>query len=109
MGWNWLDAVMGMVGAVVITKWAIGLLHQTSPILLDSSIDKEYKQAIMARLAPYADIIDMHIWKVSADHYAASLILFSEKSKTTDDYRQILSNFDRIHHLTIELHNVKPV
>ncbi|WP_413282562.1 CDF family Co(II)/Ni(II) efflux transporter DmeF [Vibrio sp. MA40-2] len=107
VGWNWLDAVMGMVGAIVITKWAIGLLQQTSPILLDNSIDKEYQQAIIATLAPYADIIDLHIWKVSADHYAASLILCSQKSKTIDDYRQMLSNFDRINHLTVELHNVK--
>ena len=34
-GWNWLDAVMGMVGALVIAKWTMNLMKQTSPILLE--------------------------------------------------------------------------
>lgn len=29
-GWNWLDAIMGMVGALVIGKWTFNLLKQTS-------------------------------------------------------------------------------
>ncbi len=31
-GWLWLDSVMGIVGAAVITKWAHGLLKETSGI-----------------------------------------------------------------------------
>ncbi|WED29920.1 CDF family Co(II)/Ni(II) efflux transporter DmeF [Vibrio sp. DW001] len=108
VGWNWLDAVMGMVGAIVITKWAIGLLKQTSPILLDIAIDKKYRDSVIAAIQPHADIIDLHIWKVSADHHAASLILSSRSNKNIDDYRQLLSKFDKIHHLTIELHSAKP-
>ena len=108
VGWNWLDAVMGMVGAIVITKWAIGLLKQTSPILLDTAIDKKYRDSVIAVIQPHADIIDLHIWKVSADHHAASLILRSKSNKNIDDYRQLLSKFDKIHHLTVELHSAKP-
>ncbi|GAL22484.1 putative transporter [Vibrio maritimus] len=29
-GWNWLDAFMGIVGALVIGKWTLNLLKQTS-------------------------------------------------------------------------------
>jgi len=107
VGWNWLDAIMGVIGAIVITKWAMGLLHQTSPILLDAAINKEYKNAIIAAIKPYADVIDLHIWKISADHYAASLILSSDGKETTDYYRQLLNKFDKIHHLTVELHTDK--
>lgn len=108
VGWNWLDAVMGMVGAIVITRWAIGLLKHTSPILLDTAIDKKYRDSVIAVIRPHADIIDLHIWKVSADHHAASLILSSKSNKSIDDYRQLLSKFDKIHHLTVELHSAKP-
>ena len=38
LGWNWLDPVMGIVGAIIITRWSYGLLKQTGPILLDASI-----------------------------------------------------------------------
>ncbi|MEF1304790.1 CDF family Co(II)/Ni(II) efflux transporter DmeF, partial [Vibrio owensii] len=33
-GWVWLDAMMGIVGAVVIGKWTLGLMKQTAPVLL---------------------------------------------------------------------------
>jgi len=45
-GWNWLDAVMGFVGAGVILVWAWGLIRETSPVLVDQSVDEHYKQAI---------------------------------------------------------------
>ncbi|WP_133513392.1 cation diffusion facilitator family transporter, partial [Candidatus Thiosymbion oneisti] len=33
-GWNWLDPIMGIIGALVITRWSFILLKETSPILL---------------------------------------------------------------------------
>lgn len=104
VGWNWLDSVMGIVGAIVIAKWAIGLLKQTSPVLLDAAIDKEYKDKIIEALEPHAEILDLHIWKISADHHSASIILRSTKDKSSNDFRKILRKFDKIHHLTVELH-----
>ncbi len=72
-GWNWLDPVMGMAGAIIITRWSYGLLKQTSPVLLDASIDEDYRLAIREAIEGDADnrISDFHIWKVSASHYAA--------------------------------------
>lgn len=108
LGWNWLDAIMGMVGALVITKWAIGLLKQTSPTLLDASIDNEYRQEIVKTVTPYAEVIDLHIWKISADHYAATLILNDHAGKSVTEYRHLLKEFAKIHHLTIERHSTEP-
>lgn len=105
VGWNWLDALMGIVGALVISKWAIGLVRQTSPVLLDSEINQQYRNTIVDAISPHAEIIDLHVWKISANHHAATMIICSHGNKTVDEYRQILSQFDKIHHLTIELHN----
>jgi cation diffusion facilitator family transporter len=49
-GWHWLDPMMGIVGAIVITKWAHGLLKETSRILLDGSIEEETLQTIVRAL-----------------------------------------------------------
>lgn len=35
VGWNWMDPVMGIVGAVLITRWSWDLLKDTSCVLLD--------------------------------------------------------------------------
>ena len=102
-GWIWLDAMMGIVGAVVIGKWTLGLLKQTAPVLLDESINKSYRDEITETLAPYAEIVDLHIWKVSGHHYSAAIALKNHSDKTLDEFKQLLSKFDKIHHLTLEV------
>ncbi|MFM2614848.1 CDF family Co(II)/Ni(II) efflux transporter DmeF [Vibrio campbellii] len=102
-GWVWLDAMMGIVGAVVIGKWTLGLMKQTAPVLLDESINKSYRDEITETLTPYAEIVDLHIWKVSGHHYSAAIALKNHSDKTLDEFKQLLSKFDKIHHLTLEV------
>ncbi|EKO3855529.1 CDF family Co(II)/Ni(II) efflux transporter DmeF [Vibrio harveyi] len=102
-GWVWLDAMMGIVGAVVIGKWTLGLMKQTAPVLLDESINKSYRDEITETLTPYAEIVDLHIWKVSGHHYSAAIALKNHSNKTLDEFKQLLSKFDKIHHLTLEV------
>jgi cation diffusion facilitator family transporter len=103
-GWNWLDAAMGMVGAVVIAKWTMNLMKQTSPILLDENIDQNYRDLVTQTLTPYASVTDFHMWKVSGHHYSAAITLESNSDKTTAEYKQMLAKFDKINHLTLEVH-----
>lgn len=104
-GWNWLDPVMGIVGAIIIIRWSAGLLRQTSPILLDGSIEKEYQLAIVETLEKDSDnkISDIHIWKVSASHYAAIISLVTHYPKAAQYYKTLLSEFHKLSHITIEV------
>lgn len=102
-GWVWLDAMMGIVGAIVIGKWTLGLMKQTAPVLLDESINKSYRDEITETLTPYAEIVDLHIWKVSGHHYSAAIALKNHSDKTLDEFKQLLSKFDKIDHLTLEV------
>jgi len=105
-GWNWLDPMMGIVGAVIITRWAYGLVQQTGPILLDGSIDKKYQSAIEQTIEGDSDnrISDIHIWKISANHYAAIISLVTHFPKPTEYYKDLLSGFHRLSHITVEVH-----
>ena len=38
-GWSWLDPLMGIVGAILVTVWAKGLIADTGKILLDREMD----------------------------------------------------------------------
>ena len=104
-GWNWLDAAMGMIGALVIAKWTMNLMKQTSPILLDENIGDDYRQSITEALASYAIVTDFHMWKVSGHHYSAAITLESNSDKTISEYKQMLAKFDKINHLTLEVHS----
>lgn len=111
-GWNWLDPIMGIVGAIIITRWSYGLLKQTSPILLDASIDEEYQTVIKQTIEKDSDnrISDIHVWKVGAHHYAAIISLVTHFPKATEYYKNLLSNCNQLTHVTIEVNicNEKP-
>jgi cation diffusion facilitator family transporter len=105
-GLFWLDPVMGIVGALIISAWAISLIRETSPILLDGSIDKKYRDAIRRRIEQDADnrIADFHIWHLSAHHYAAIITIITDEPRPTAHYKALLKEFDRLSHITIEVH-----
>ena len=108
-GWNWLDPIMGIVGAVIIIRWSYGLLLQTSPILLDGSIDEEYQQGIKEAIERDSDnkISDIHVWRVGAHHYAAIIALVTHFPKPVEHYKNLLSNFDKLSHMTIEVNECR--
>ena len=108
-GLNWLDPIMGVVGAIIITRWAYGLIKQTSPILLDASIEQSYKSAITKKIEMDSDsrIVDLHIWKVSAHHYAIIISIVSQHPKEVEEYKRILAEFEKLSHITIEVNQHK--
>ncbi|MTI64596.1 CDF family Co(II)/Ni(II) efflux transporter DmeF [Methylophaga sp.] len=105
-GLTWLDPIMGVVGALIITAWAVGLIRETSPILLDGSIDEAYRQAIKQCIESDSDnrIADFHIWHISPHHYAAIITIVTARPQATAHYKALLSDFDRLSHITIEVH-----
>ena len=109
MGLNWMDPVMGIVGAIIITRWSYGLLKQTSPILLDASIETEYQQAIKEAIENDSDnrVYDIHVWRVSANHYAAIIALVTHQPNPAEHYKQLLADFDKLSHITIEVNECK--
>jgi cation diffusion facilitator family transporter len=105
-GWTGLDPIMGIVGAVVIIKWSLGLVGQTAPILLDKSAPQDYeKQVIQSLESVGAKVTDIHIWKVSAHHYSASICLDTATSHNSAYFRQQLAHFGKLDHVTLEVNN----
>ena len=108
-GLTWLDPLMGVVGSIIITRWAWQLLGQTSPILLDRSIEDRYRLKITELIEAESDhqVADLHIWKVSADHYAAAISIVSHNPKDVEYFKAKLSDFTQVSHLTIELNTCR--
>jgi len=104
-GWNWLDPVMGIVGAIVILRWSYLLIKETSPILLDANIEQEYQRAIVEKIETDHDnwISDCHIWKVGANHYAAIISIVTPSPKPPEHYKELIAAFDKLTHITVEV------
>lgn len=106
LGWNWLDPLMGIVGAVVISRWAYGLLRETGRILLDGSICGKELAAMKEKIEGALDnrIADMHVWKVGPAHYAAIISIVTHYPQKIDYYKELLRDFTDLSHLTVEIH-----
>jgi cation diffusion facilitator family transporter len=73
MGWWWLDPAVGILGAVVIARWAWGLMKDTASILLDTA-----EPALMKRIKGLVEdeggtIRDLHVWRIGPHAHAALL------------------------------------
>lgn len=108
--WNWLDPVMGIVGALIIIQWAYSLMKETSPVLLDESIALKYKAAIKEKIESDEDtrISDLHIWRVGPGHFAIIVSLVSHNPKAPEHYKEILKEFgyggiNKLSHITVEV------
>jgi cation diffusion facilitator family transporter len=102
---HWLDPTMGIVGAAVISKWAHGLLKETSSILLDAAIDEETRQRIVDTLEADRDnrVSDLHVWKVGPHQYAAMISIVTHFPKSPKHYKSLLRDVVELPHCTIEV------
>lgn len=104
-GGVWMDAIMGIVGAAVITRWSFGLLKDTSAILLDRNLDEEQKAAIITAIERDSDnrVADLHLWKVSSAHFAAIISIVTHYPKDPNYYKSLLSEFHDVPHIVVEV------
>lgn len=106
LGWVWLDPVMGLVGAGVITQWAYGLVRDTHIILLDKQPgDTDLNVVIRKALEADADtvIADLHIWQVATHQFAAIISVVAHEPKSPDAYKSLLREHEELVHVTVEV------
>ncbi|MCC8617662.1 CDF family Co(II)/Ni(II) efflux transporter DmeF [Xanthomonas vesicatoria] len=105
-GVTWLDPIMGIVGAALVTVWAWGLLRSTGRVLLDAEMDApvvaEVKQVI-AELPHAIDIADLHVWRVGSERYACIVSLVTAADIDADTVRNALQIHQELVHITVEL------
>lgn len=106
MGWIWLDPTMGIVGALVITRWAYGLLRDTSKILLDRNEDHEVTEDIYSIIEADGDnrIADLHLWKINSNKQALIISIVTHYPKPPNHYKELLKNLRSLDHITIEVY-----
>lgn len=102
-GWTFLDPLIGLIGALVILKWAVGLLQDTGWELLDGHAKGVDYNRLKARIeAERAEILDLHVWKVAPRVLTCELVVRSPKPMGIEHYRKILSDEFEISHSVIE-------
>lgn len=101
LAWPWLDPAMGIVGAVVIAGWSVGLLRDTSAVLLDAAekgLEAEVREEVEG--AGGARITDLHIWRLGPGAHAA--IVSYVGPAPVHEVRARLARVHELSHVTVE-------
>jgi len=106
-GWDFLDAILGIVGAVLVAQWSWGLIRETGKTLLDAEMEhpvvKEI-QEVVEELDNQITITDLHVWKVGRSKFSCILSLNTvNDSLTAEVVRKALSIHEDIVHISVEI------
>lgn len=112
--WNaaWLDPLMGIVGAVLVSVWACGLIRQSSRVLLDAQMDAPVAAEIRAAIASSplpAELLDLHLWQVGQGKYACLLSLLTTEEGSADYFKRHLAEHEELVHITVEVNPLLPL
>lgn len=104
-GWLWMDALMGLVGAALITRWGYGLVLETSGILLDSIPSDAVLRQIREAIESDQDnqVADLHLWRLGPRDFGAIVSVVTHHPRDVQHYKDLLSQVEHLGHLTVEV------
>lgn len=104
-GYVWMDPAMGVLGSLVVARWAYLLIKETAYVLVDG----DHHGAIVDRVRaciesePETRIADLHIWRVGPGHLAAILSIVTSNPRPPAHYKQLLAVHESLAHVTVEV------
>ncbi|MDB5814116.1 MAG: cation transporter [Rhodocyclales bacterium] len=110
-GWQWLDPAIGLFGSAVVAVWAVGLLRNTSAVLLDREMQGPIVDQLRAAvLAPSnggdIEIADLHLWRVGRSRYACIIGLVTHRLDIEPQHvRTWLADVPALYHVSVEINH----
>jgi cation diffusion facilitator family transporter len=106
LGFVWADPVMGIVGAVLVARWSLGLLRSTSNILLDREAADDTRNIIRSSIEGDADnrVADLHVWAVGPNLYSVIVSVVTHDPRPPDHYKRLIPRGLGVMHIVVEVH-----
>ncbi len=101
----WMDPVMGIVGAIMVIRWSIGLIQGTTIVLLDHQGPTDVQRKITDILESYKDtkVSDLHIWSIGPGIYSSEISVVTKYPESPDKYKAMIPEDSGVVHTTIEV------
>ena len=105
-GFVWADPAMGIVGAMLVARWSVGLLRSTSNILLDREASDELRDIVRDKIEAEDDnrIADLHVWAVGPNLYSVIVSLVTHHPKPPEHYKALIPPGLGVMHIVVEVH-----
>jgi cation diffusion facilitator family transporter len=111
MGLIWMDPVMGILGAILVAQWSLGLLRSTSGILLDRQGPEAIRHKITESIEIDNDsrVVDLHLWSIGTNVYSVVIAVVAHEPSTPDNYKARIPKKLGLKHISIEVHECPSV
>ncbi|MDD3007539.1 MAG: cation diffusion facilitator family transporter [Arcobacter sp.] len=88
--WYFIDVILAVIVAIVIGKWAVDILKNSTNTLLESSpLDITIVKEFIEKNEKVIELHDIHIWEITQDMYNMTAHVKIDK-KDLEDYKEIL-------------------
>lgn len=101
----WLDPAMGIVGALLVVRWAKQLLGLTSGVLLDQRAELPVREGVQKAIESDADnrLADLHVWSIGPSIYAAAVSVATHRPRAPTHYKALIPGNVGVVHTTVEV------
>ena len=101
-----MDPLMGIVGVILVTRWAFSLMRATSGILLDKQAPASARNSLRQSIEQDRDsrVADLHMWTIGPNIYAAELAIVAHQPAGPEAYKNRLPSALGLQHINIEIH-----
>ncbi|MDO8899758.1 MAG: CDF family Co(II)/Ni(II) efflux transporter DmeF [Phenylobacterium sp.] len=104
LGWTWADPLAGLLGALLVGRFAWSLGRSAGAVLLDITPSPRLAGEARARLeAMGARVIDLHLWRLGPGHHAAIAVVADPQARPAQAFRAQLADLAGLSHLTVEV------
>jgi cation diffusion facilitator family transporter len=104
----WMDPLMGIVGAILVSRWSLGLLRVTAHVLLDQqgpeTVQAKIREAIEA--SGESRISDLHLWSIGPNLYSVIIEVVTDDPKPPAYYKRLLPANMKLAHISVEVNTV---
>ena len=107
----WMDPLVGIAGAIMVSRWSFSLLRATTAVLLDRQGPERLRGTIRKAIESVGNdrISDLHLWSVGPNMYALIVCLVSHHPKSPSHYKHLIPDGLGLVHVTVEVHKCTDV
>ena len=104
IGLVWMDPLMGIVGAILVSRWSLGLLHTTSAVLLDNQGPAQLEAKIIQCIEDDDNrVVDLHLWSIGPNIYSVIISVLACDPQPPEYYKELIPSNLGLVHLTVEV------
>lgn len=110
--WVWVDPVISIVIAVLITRGAVRVIRESSIILMESApadVSPLDVRAAIGKIDGITNVHDVHVWQLTVDDNTATVHVVSNR-QTDDVVREVRTTLKEsfgIEHVTVQVESEK--